>query len=101
MCIEVKMRRDNLFWGTALILVGVLLYLQTQGYIGNILPYLWPLALILVGVWMILGVYWRPPLSAQETFLIPLSTARAQGFDSPMVPGRSRSPGAHPPGRHS
>ncbi len=25
------MRRDSLFWGSALILLGVLLYLQTQG----------------------------------------------------------------------
>ena len=70
------MRRDNIFWGVALILVGVLLFLQTQGYIGNIFPYLWPLALILVGGWIILGVYWRPSNSPEETFTIPLGVAQ-------------------------
>lgn len=74
------MRRDNIFWGTALILVGVLLFLQTQGYIGNIFPFLWPLALILVGGWIILGVYWRPALSERETFQIPLREAKSARF---------------------
>jgi len=74
------MRRDNIFWGTALILVGALLFLQTQGYIGNIFPFLWPLALILVGGWIILGVYWRPALSEQETFQVPLREAKSARF---------------------
>jgi hypothetical protein len=97
--IEVKMRRDNLFWGTALILVGVLLYLQTQGYIGNILPYLWPLALILIGGWVILGVYWRPPLSAQETFLIPLSAAKSARYKFSHGAGQIEITGGAPTGQ--
>ena len=80
MDIEAKMKRDNLFWGTTLILVGVLLYLQTQGYIGNIFLYLWPLALILVGSWIILGVYWRPALSDEETFVVPVGMAKSARF---------------------
>src|SRR4030095_2569959 len=72
---EVKMKRDNIFWGSALILVGVLLFLQTQGYIRNVFQYFWPLALILVGGWIILGVYWKPAASPEESFSIPLRSA--------------------------
>ncbi len=67
------MKRDNIFWGSVLILVGVLLFLQSQGIIHNIFRYFWPLALILVGSWIILNVYWRPVRGATgETFSIPL-----------------------------
>ncbi len=71
------MKRDNIFWGTALILVGVLLYLQNQGYITNVFKYFWPLALILVGGWIILGVYWKPSPSADDMFSIPLAAAQS------------------------
>jgi hypothetical protein len=71
------MRRDNIFWGTALILAGVLLYLQSQGIITNLFTYFWPLALILVGGWIILSVYWPPALSTTETFTVPLGGAKS------------------------
>jgi hypothetical protein len=71
------MKRDNIFWGGALILVGVLLYLQGQGYIQNIFQYFWPFALILLGGWIILSVYWKPTPSADDTFSIPLGAAQS------------------------
>ena len=74
------MKRDNLFWGMALILFGILLYLQTQGIITNFFQYFWPLALILVGIWLILSVYWRPAPSAKETFTVPLGSAKSARF---------------------
>lgn len=74
------MKRDNLFWGTALILFGLLLFLQSQGIIANVFQYFWPLALLLVGGWLILSVYWRPALSAEETFMIPLEAAKSARF---------------------
>ena len=74
------MRRDNVFWGVVLILVGVLLYLQTQGNVTDIFKYFWPLALILVGGWIILGVYWRPAPSAQDNFSIPLQGAQSVSY---------------------
>lgn len=70
------MRRNNVFWGGVLILVGVLLYLQGQGIIGNVFRYFWPLALILLGAWIILSVYWKPAPSAEDTFSIPLGAAQ-------------------------
>jgi hypothetical protein len=74
------MKRDNIFWGTLLIVVGILLFLQTQGIISNVFRFFWPLALILVGGWIILNVYWRPDPSTQETFSIPLQAARSVRF---------------------
>lgn len=69
------MRRDSLFWGGALILLGVLLYLQAQGIVNNIFQYFWPIALMLVGIWLILGVYWKPEPMSGETFSIPMESA--------------------------
>jgi hypothetical protein len=74
------MRRANIFWGTALIVVGVLLYLQTQGIVTNVFRFFWPLALMLVGGWLILNVYWRPARSAEETFFVPLGSAKSAKF---------------------
>jgi hypothetical protein len=74
------MRRDSLFWGTALILLGVLLFLQSQGIITNLFTYLWPLALILVGGWIVLSVYWRPAAGTVETFSVPLGAAKSARF---------------------
>lgn len=93
------MRRDNLFWGTALILVGALLYLQTQGYIRNILPFLWPLALMLAGGWIILGVYWRPALSEEETFVVPVGMAKSARFRFSHGAGQIEISGGAPAGQ--
>ncbi len=68
------MRRDSLFWGGALILLGVLLYLQAQGIIHNVFQYFWPIAMMLVGIWLILGVYWKSAPMSGETFSIPLDS---------------------------
>jgi hypothetical protein len=97
--IEGKMRRDNIFWGIVLILVGVLLFLQTQGYIRNIFPYLWPLALILVGGWIILGVYWKPVASADELFSIPLGTAQHVEYHFSHGAGQLEIRGGAPTGQ--
>ena len=74
---EVNMRRDNIFWGTALIILGGLFFLQAQGMIGNVFTLIWPLALILIGGWIILNVYWKPDQSEEETFSVPLGSAKS------------------------
>ncbi|HEX6033082.1 MAG TPA: DUF5668 domain-containing protein [Anaerolineales bacterium] len=93
------MRRDNIFWGVALILLGVLLFLQTQGYIGNIFPYLWPLALILLGVWIILGVYWKPANVPEESFSIPLGSAQSVAYRFAHGAGQLEIRGGAPTGQ--
>src|SRR5687768_5186280 len=93
------MKRDNIFWGTALILVGILLFLQTQGYIGNIFPYLWPLALILLGGWIMLGVYWPQARSEEETFAVPLGSAKSARFKFSHGAGQIEITGGAPIGQ--
>jgi hypothetical protein len=93
------MKRDNLFWGTALILAGLLLYLQTQGIIRNFFTYLWPLALILVGSWIILNVYWPPTATAGETFSVPLSGARSARLHFAYGMGQVEIGGGAPAGQ--
>jgi len=70
------MRRDNIFWGGVLIVAGVLFLLQSQNIIPSIWPYLWPMALVLFGLWMIVSVYWRSG-NEGETFSIPLDNAKS------------------------
>jgi len=94
------MKRDNIFWGSVLILVGVLLFLQSQGIIHNIFRYFWPLALILVGSWIILNVYWRPVRGATgETFSIPLSAAKSAKFNFSHGAGQIEISGGAPLGQ--
>ena len=93
------MKRDNLFWGMALILVGVLLFLQTQGYIRNLFPYLWPLALVLFGSWIILGVYWTPARSEEKTFSFPLGAAKSARFKFSHGAGQIEITGGAPTGQ--
>ncbi|MEO8356835.1 MAG: DUF5668 domain-containing protein [Chloroflexota bacterium] len=93
------MRRDNIFWGTALIVVGVLLYLQAQGIVRNIFQYFWPLALILVGGWIILGVYWKPARSPEDEFSIPLGGAQSVKYNFSHGAGQIEISGGAPLGQ--
>lgn len=93
------MRRDNVFWGGVLIIAGVLLYLQGQGYIENVFRYFWPLALILVGGWIILGVFWKPAASAEDTFMIPLGTAQRVKYSFAHGAGQLEISGGAPVGQ--
>jgi hypothetical protein len=74
------MRRDNIFWGSVLILLGALFLLQRLGVIPNVVPYLWPIALILVGGWLILSVYWRPSPAEGESFSVALGGAQSVNY---------------------
>jgi hypothetical protein len=82
-----------------LILVGVLFYLQTQGYITDVFKYFWPLALIIVGAWIILGVYWKPERSSDETFSIPLNTAQGVKYNFSHGAGQLEISGGAPAGQ--
>lgn len=93
------MRRDNIFWGTALLLLGILFLLQAQGIISNVFTYFWPLALVLVGGWLILSVYWRPARAAEETFSVPLGAAKDASFRFSHGAGQIEIKGGAPAGQ--
>lgn len=72
------MRSNSIFWGAAIILVGILLLLSNLGLLPvNVWQMIWPLALIVLGLWFLLG----PRLGAKnrETrdLLLPLNGARS------------------------
>lgn len=92
------MKRDNIFWGSALILVGMLFFLQRQGIIASVGGYIWPLALILVGGWLILSVYWRPS-SEGEKFDIALREAKSVRYKFSHGAGQIVITGGAPAGR--
>ncbi|HJS18025.1 MAG TPA: DUF5668 domain-containing protein [Anaerolineales bacterium] len=93
------MRRANLFWGVVLIIVGLLLYLQAQGIINNVFQYLWPLALIVLGIWFILSVYWKPAPSPEDTFSIPLGLAQSVSYKFSHGVGQLEIRGGAPMGQ--
>jgi hypothetical protein len=50
------MRRNNIFWGLLILIIGILLLLSNLGILTiNIWSVLWPLGLILLGAWFLLG----------------------------------------------
>lgn len=55
------MRRDHIFWGTILILLGGLMFLSSAGIHlpggMNPLELFWPSVLILLGTWIMMGVF--------------------------------------------
>ena len=93
------MRRDSLFWGGALIIIGVLLYLQTQGIINNVFQYFWPIAMMLVGMWLILGVYRKPAPMSGETFSIPVESAQKVNYSFSHGVGQINISGGAPMGQ--
>ena len=79
-------------------LLGTLFLLQTQNIIPSIFPYLWPLTLILFGLWMIVSVYWRAG-DAEETFSIPLQGAKTAKFKFSHGAGQIEIKGGAPIGQ--
>jgi hypothetical protein len=70
------MRRNTMFWGLLLVLAGGLLLLSNLGILrANIWEILWPLFIILVGVWILFGTLFRRPMAVQHAN-VPLEGAR-------------------------
>jgi len=93
------MKRDNIFWGVALIILGGLFILQAQGIITSVFRYIWPLALILVGGWIILNVYWKPDLAEEEIFSVALQSATSAKFKFAHGAGQIEISGGAPSGQ--
>ena len=93
------MKRDNVFWGAVLILFGILFLLQNQGYITNVFALFWPLIMILVGGWIVLGVFWRPAPGTVETFSVPLGSAKRVRYRFSHGAAQIHISGGAPPGQ--
>lgn len=93
------MKRDNIFWGAALILLGGLFLLQQLDFIASVGPFIWPLVLILLGGWMVLSVFWRPESSEGETFDIALRDAKSVNYKFSHGAGKIVIQGGAPMGK--
>ena len=68
------MRNGSLFWGAVLILLGVLMLLGA-------LEYFWPIALIVVGGWILAGAFLRGS-GKNESVSVDLQGAREVALNS-------------------
>jgi hypothetical protein len=69
-------RRSNLFWGGILVLLALLLLFSQFGWIeGSIFDFFWPLVIIAIGIWLIIGFFMRGKSGEGEKVSIPLQGA--------------------------
>ena len=67
------MRRNSIFWGTIIVILGFMFLLNTMGILSfDIWKYFWPIVLILLGLWFLLAPVFFKQQSSQETVSIPL-----------------------------
>lgn len=72
------MRRSGVFWGVALILLGLLFLLDNLGIFAvSVWGLFWPVLLIAIGLWVLWGVLSPRPALALEQVSIPLGGATA------------------------
>ncbi len=70
------MRRSGFFWGGMLIIVGGLLLLANMGILSvNIWKLVWPAALIVLGLWVLVGVTQRGGRIELQRVSVPLEGA--------------------------
>jgi hypothetical protein len=87
------MRRSTLFWGTIIILIGVLLLINNLFNI-DVGKLIWPLILIVLGLWVLWGVFTAPRgFETEEEETIPLEGATKARIQINHGAGRLRVSG--------
>lgn len=82
------MRRGSWFWGLSLLVVGFLFLLENIGIIKiNVWNILWPILLILLGIWFLIARFFRRNLQ-DEYVSIPLDGANRANFHIKHGAGR-------------
>jgi hypothetical protein len=82
-------RRGLLFWGTVLIILASLLLLKQMGVIiGDIFGFFWPLLIIALGIWLIVGFFNRNKPAEGEQVAIPLEGATSAHIKLDHAAGR-------------
>ncbi len=88
------MRRDFLFWGFVLVLLGGLLFTNAAGISlpggVNAMQLFWPAILVLLGIWILVGYFWRRSSPAGEERTIELADASEASLRLNYGAGRLR-----------
>ena len=69
------MKHNNVFWGAILILLGVLFYLKAANFIVDVQGWFWPIALMMLGIWILIGFSFPRVKGSSETFKVDLGDA--------------------------
>lgn len=71
-------RSSNIFWGLVLLFFGGLFLVDSLGIVSiNIWGVLWPMLLILFGLWVLLGYFYQGKPAVGEPASVPLEGARS------------------------
>jgi hypothetical protein len=92
------MRRGSIFWGLVLVLLGGLFLLQAQGLIKDVFGWFWPIALILLGAWIVFGRLLPRGTYSGDTFSIDLQGASKVDLDLDQGAGTVVMTGGAPAG---
>jgi hypothetical protein len=83
------MKANRIFWGLIIVLLGVLLLLQTMGLLAwSAWSYFWPIFLILLGGWFILGPHLFKANLAPHSLSIPVETTQSAAVELKHGAGR-------------
>lgn len=92
---SLNIRNARLFWGSLLVLVGVLLTLENLGIVEvNVWGLVWPLFLIFLGVWILWGFFFAKSSWETEEVTIPLEGASRAHVHIKHGAGRLRVDGS-------
>lgn len=69
------MRIGNIFWGAALIVLGLMFALKAANLIDDVFGWFWPIFLILLGAWFVAGRYLPGHHHPSEEFRVELEHA--------------------------
>ena len=84
------MHRNELFWGSLLVLLGVLFFLKAAGLLaGDVFGWFWPLFIIILGIWILAGgFFFRARYENAEKFSVPLQGAKEAALSIEHGAGR-------------
>ncbi len=91
-------RSSNIFWGAVFLVLGGLFLVDSLGIVSiNLWGILWPVLLILFGLWVLLGYFFQGKPVEGEPDTVPLEGARSAGLHFHHGAGRLVvGPGAGP-----
>jgi hypothetical protein len=96
------MRRGNLFWGSLILLIGIVLLLENAGIFDqfgiSIWMIFWPLVIILVGIWFLFRAVFGKDEAEREVLSVPLEDATQARLTLKHGAGRLALRGAEMPG---